>query len=465
MTSLCWFRTDLRLADNPALHRACARAEKGVLGVYVLCPEQMREHDLASVRVGFLLRSLQDLSERLEQQRIPLRILEVDRFADVPAALMDLAAEVGAEAIHANQELEWNEQRRDEEVDAAARKAGVKFLLSHDQTAVEPGLQTQSGNEYRTFTPFKKRWLQVVDDDGLPPELPVPERRSTMPCPPDPVPDSVPGFDPGTDLPKLWPAGENEARRRLQSFLDDKLAHYPDRRDLPALAGTSTLSPYLAVGAIAVTTCLHAAMSLPPGPGRDRWIDELIWREFYRHVVFCFPRVSRGQPFNLDTEDTPWRNDPDQFEAWCKGRTGFPFVDAGMRELLATGWMHNRLRMVTAMFLTKDLLIDWRSGERWFMQHLVDGDLANNNGGWQWCASTGTDAVPYFRIFNPFSQGKRFDPDGEYIQRWVPELRHVPAKALHDPRKLAAEELGDYPRPIVDHAAARERTLAAFGQA
>jgi deoxyribodipyrimidine photo-lyase len=461
------------MADNPALHQACmraAKASKGVVGVYVICPEQMREHDMASVRVGFLLRCLEDLSKRLQQHRIPLRILCVDSFAEVPAALLGLAAELGADAIYANRELEWNEQRRDERVEEQARAAGVKFLVSHDQTVIEPGtLQTGSGGDYQTFTPFKKRWLKVVSEDGLPPALPAPARQRRLPCPPDPVPSSVPGFDPAADLPALWPAGEAEALRRLQSFLDKPIRSYGVRRDLPAVAGTSTLSPYLAVGAIAMTTCLRAAMALTGNKHTDTWIDELIWREFYRNVLFCFPRVSRGQAFRFDVEPRPWRDDPAQFEAWCQGRTGFPFVDAGMRELLATGWMHNRLRMVTAMFLTKHLLIDWRQGERWFMQHLVDGDLANNNGGWQWCASTGTDAAPYFRIFNPFSQSKRFDPDGDYIRRWVPELRQVPAAALHDPRKLAAcgvdsTQYPQYPSPIVEHAAARERALAAFGQ-
>jgi deoxyribodipyrimidine photo-lyase len=456
------------MADNPALHGACMRATKGVVGVFVICSEQMREHHVASVRVGFLLRCLADLSERLQQHNIALRILHVDRYADVPPALMGLARELGADAIYANQELEWNEQQRDDQVEELARASGVRFITSHDQTVIEPGaLQTSSGGDYRMFTPFKKRWLQFVSAEGLPSVLPTPAPQRRMVCQPDSVPRSVPGFDPSADLPERWPAGEREALRRLESFLDNRIEHYAARRDLLALDGTSTLSPYLAVGAIAVTTCLHAAMSRESRTSRmsrehaDRWIEELIWREFYRHVMFCFPRVSQGQPFRLDTEHTPWRDDPAQFDAWCQGRTGFPFVDAGMRELLATGWMHNRARMVTAMFLTKHLLIDWRQGERWFMQHLVDGDFANNNGGWQWCASTGTDAAPYFRIFNPSSQSKRFDPDGEYIRRWVPELRHASATALHDPRKLAAGH-HDYPSPIVDHAAARARALAAF---
>jgi deoxyribodipyrimidine photo-lyase len=255
----------------------------------------------------------------------------------------------------------------------------------------------------------------------------------------------------------------------LQDFAG-RIHAYHTTRDLPALEGTSQLSPYLAAGVISPRQCLLTAVSQNEGqisgaPGPTTWISELTWRDFYTHVLVGFPRVSRHQPFKQKTAAIRWRTNQDEFDAWCQGQTGYPLVDAGMRQLNQTGWMHNRLRMVTAMFLTKHLLIDWRWGEKYFMQRLIDGDLAANNGGWQWSASTGTDAVPYFRIFNPFSQSQRFDPQGTFIKKYCPELTDVPAAALHDARRLgqAVRERGlVYPPLLVDHKFARQRALAEF---
>jgi deoxyribodipyrimidine photo-lyase len=291
-----------------------------------------------------------------------------------------------------------------------------------------------------------------------------------MVCRPDAVPTSVAGFDAGRALDDLWTAGERAAKLRLNAFVTKQIRAYKDRRDLPAEAATSRLSPYLTAGVISPRQCLLAAAEANGGrldggrAGPSCWVSELIWREFYRHVLVGFPRVSMNRAFKEKTERVPWRYDGDQFADWCAGRTGVPIVDAGMRELAQTGWMHNRLRMIVAMFLTKDLLIDWRWGERHFMRQLIDGDLASNNGGWQWSASTGTDAAPYFRIFNPYRQGQRYDPAGNYIRQFVPELADVPSDWLHDPNKFPAEErqrLG-YPEPMIDHAAARQQALAAF---
>ena len=236
---------------------------------------------------------------------------------------------------------------------------------------------------------------------------------------------------------------------------------------MPAVDGTSTLSPYLAAGVLSPRQCLRAAVEANRGRagsgkmGVTTWISELIWREFYRHIVIGFPRVGMNRPFRLETDRLPWRYDEGQFQAWCAGRTGVPIVDAGMRQLAETGWMHNRVRMITAMFLAKDLFIDWRWGERHFMRHLVDGDFASNNGGWQWSASTGTDAAPYFRIFNPFRQSRRFDPKGDYLRRFVPELASVSAGEIHEPHRNVSLRT-DYPTPIVDHANARKQAIEAF---
>jgi deoxyribodipyrimidine photo-lyase len=264
-----------------------------------------------------------------------------------------------------------------------------------------------------------------------------------------------------------WPAGEKVALSRLKAFIKDALPDYKDQRDTPAIAGTSRLSAALACGVLSARTCYAFASAMlleadsQEQPQIQTWLDELVWREFYRQVLVGFPRVCRHQPFKTVTRNIPWSDDKTAFEAWCSGHTGFPIVDAAMRQLNTTGWMHNRLRMITAMFLTKDLLIDWRWGERYFMNQLVDGDFASNNGGWQWAASTGTDAVPYFRIFNPVSQSQRFDPQGTFIRTFVPELPGLDDKTIHNPPPLIRASCG-YPMPIVDHTKARLRTLAIF---
>ena len=284
------------------------------------------------------------------------------------------------------------------------------------------------------------------------------------------MPQAIPGFEtPAQALRDLWPAGEDEAHERLARFTSEQIHYYQDERDLPAKPGTSQLSTYLAAGVLSPRQCLHAALGSNNGefesgsPGVFTWVNELLWREFYKHVLVGFPRVSRHRAFKPETEYLPWRNAPTELAAWQEGRTGVPIVDAAIRQLLATGWMHNRLRMVVAMFLTKNLLIDWREGERFFMRHLIDGDLAANNGGWQWSASTGTDSVPYFRIFNPLSQSERFDPEGQFIKHWLPELAALNKKEVHNPASAGGLfGVADYPAPIVDLKKSRERALSAF---
>ena len=246
------------------------------------------------------------------------------------------------------------------------------------------------------------------------------------------------------------------------------MEHYQQERDFPHLQSTSQLSPYLNIGAVSIRQCLQAVFRKHNGcfhidsPGQQTWLDELLWREFYQHILYQFPAVSRHQPFKHNTLKIQWRNAEQDLLAWQQGQTGIPIVDAGMRQLLQTGWMHNRVRMITAMFLSKNLLIDWRLGEKWFMQHLIDGNLAANNGGWQWCASTGTDAVPYFRIFNPITQSQKFDKDGDYIRTWVPELAHLDAKKIHEPYAYEHQQKLHYPQAIVDLNSSRKRAIEAF---
>ena len=461
---LVWFRRDLRVDDHTALLAAAARADDGLVALFVASPAEWRDHDDAPAKVDLWLRSLSRLSDALWALHVPLIVVTAARAADVPALVRDVAARHGCTEVHAHREYEVDEARRDLATQAAL---DVPMHLHDDRALVAPGrVRTQSGTAFTVFTPFKRQWLAAL---AAAPPAPRPAPAPLRPIAGvarSAVPSALEGFASPVD-PALWPAGEDVAARRLADFVDRSLAGYRDGRNRPALDATSGLSPYLAAGVISPRRCLAAATAANAGraeggaPGPDTWISELAWRDFYAHVLVAFPRVSMGRAFRRETDAVPWRDAPAELARWCDGETGFPLVDAAMRQLRATGWMHNRLRMLTAMFLSKDLLLDWRQGERFFMRHLVDGDLAANNGGWQWSSSTGTDAQPYFRIFNPATQAARYDPDGAFVRRWVPELRGLDAKSLLALGPLERRRLG-YPAPMVDHAAARARALAAF---
>ncbi|MBL0926575.1 MAG: deoxyribodipyrimidine photo-lyase [Phycisphaerales bacterium] len=467
---LVWFRRDLRASDHTALLHAARSCGAGVVGVFVISPGEWRRHDEACCKVEFWLRCLADLSSTLAGLNIPLLIEHAATPGDVPAAVLRAAARAGAGTLLFHNEYEVNEVRRDAAVERAAVAAGLAVKRFDDRVIVPPGaVKTNDGGWYTVFSPFRRKWYTVLAE-SMPTVGPTPRKQAAIAgLGPDAVPDRVDGFGSNVD-PALWPAGEREATRRLEAFAAERIASYKDDRDFPGIDGTSSLSPYLAAGVISARRCLKAAMEAnggrfdSGGKGPVAWISELVWREFYNHLLVAFPRLCMHRPFKLDTDRIRWRDDEGLFDAWKRGMTGFPIVDAAMRQLAATGWMHNRLRMVAAMFLTKDLFIDWRRGERYFMQCLVDGDLASNNGGWQWSASTGTDAAPYFRIFNPSSQSDRYDPEGRFIRRWVPELAGVDSALLHDPARLPRGLFGGsaYPQPIVDRSATRAMVVREF---
>jgi len=465
MRSLVWFRADLRTADNPALAAAGAEADDAVIGTFLVAEEQWRRHDWGDARIDFTLRSMDALRDELDSIGVPLVVESVPRFADAPRAIEAIARRNKCDTVHLNRELELNESRRDESVIDRLRRVGVSAETHDDQTIVPCGaIRTGAGTPYTVFTPFKRAWIRHVGEfPHLLKPLARPRRRALLPVrarTPEPVVDC-------SALAATWPAGEREAAGRLHRFISERLTLYARQRDRPDLEGTSALSAYLNVGAISPRQCVAAALEANDGrleggrSGPAAWINELIWRDFYRHIVAAFPRVCMHRPFKPATDRVPWRDDEASFEAWTQGRTGVPIVDAGMRQLAATGWMHNRVRMITAMFLSKHLLIDWRRGEQWFMRRLVDADLASNNGGWQWSASTGTDAAPYFRIFNPVAQSARFDPAGGYIRRHVSELGDVRSPEVHDPPRPLRSARG-YPAPIVDLALGRRRAIEAF---
>ncbi|MGL4207085.1 MAG: cryptochrome/photolyase family protein, partial [Aeromonadaceae bacterium] len=328
-------------------------------------------------------------------------------------------------------------------------------------------ITTAAGTLFQVFTPFSRAWLARLSQQGFGMAAPIePQNRPAMP--------NVEWRPISLNYPKLpcegWPASEKAIRQRLWLFAQHKLTGYGEKRDFPALAATSEISPYLAMGALSVRQCLAAIeaalgqLPLAQGAPGFAWLNELIWREFYQHLMALEPRLAKGEPFKRQMAHLAWRQDEALFAAWCGGQTGYPIVDAAMRCLAQTGWLHNRLRMIVASFLCKDLQLPWWWGERYFMQQLLDGELAANNGGWQWSAGTGADAAPWFRIFNPTTQGQKFDPQGEFIRTYLPELAQVPLKQLHAPHAwLVAQGQADrYPAPIVDHAVARQITLSLF---
>jgi deoxyribodipyrimidine photo-lyase len=465
---LIWLRSDLRLHDNTALSAAAARGP--CVAVYLLSPQQWLEHDDAACKVDFWLRNLTDLSRSLGELNIPLLIRTAARWDQAPQVLVELCQQLQIDAVHVNEEYGVNETHRDAQVAEALSAKDVGFYSYLDQLLFKPGsVLTRTGTYFQVFSQFRKVCYERLHH-SLPARVPTPAPQPLLNIKSDKVPAHVEGFEtPGEHLRSFWAAGEAEARRRLDTFVDAQIDYYKSERDFPAKPGTSQLSAYLAAGVISPRQCLHAALQSNQGEfesgkvGAVTWINELLWREFYKHILVGYPRVSRHRAFRPETEALAWRDAPEELLAWQQARTGLPIIDAAMRQLLETGWMHNRLRMVVAMFLTKNLLIDWREGERFFMRHLIDGDLAANNGGWQWSSSTGTDSAPYFRIFNPLSQSEKFDSEGVFIKQWVPELHGLNKKEVHNPANLGGLfGVADYPSPIVNLSTSRQRALAAF---
>ena len=463
-TGLIWFRRDLRVHDNPALSHACSQHSR-VVGLYIVTPGQWDRHDVGSNHRWFVLEHVKALRGELEALNIPLIVVEKHLYSDCIAALGDAVEQFDVSAVYVNTEWEVNELARDSACEAALGEQGISFCKSNDQTIMPPGsVTTKDGRYFKVFTPFKKAFVKAAQGLDFDP-LPKPRKRNEMLPVSKRALGQIPVVTPTCQ--RKWAVGETHARRSLKAFVQQDIFEYKNLRDFPAKDNTSRLSPYLAVGALSLRECFYEALrandySFEGGSdGAACWISELIWREFYKHLVVGFPKVCKHKPFNQEYRSVPWRQADQEFADWCAGRTGFPIVDAAMKQLVTEGWMHNRLRMVVAMFLTKHLLIDWRRGERFFAEHLVDFDFAANNGGWQWSASTGADAAPYFRIFNPVRQSERFDPDGDFIRKYVPELKQLSSKAIHAPSPIEAEEAG-YPTMITDHRFAVDRAKQTF---
>ncbi len=454
-----WFRRDLRVADHTALHHA-AREGAPVIPVYILSRWNGSHHWTGANRQHFLCGCLASLARNLETLKGRLIIREGDAVEE----LRKLIAETGATAIHFNRDPDPFGKVVEARLAKLCAEIGVA-CHGHDDVALHKPTEvlTQSDSPYKVFTPYSRNWLSLEK----PAPLPKPARLDT--------PEGIPSLGlptvahwgletPVADLPE---PGERAALQRMDRAVSDVIAGYAARRDLPAEDGTSRLSQDLRHGLISVRTLFRKVMesrasaSPTATASIDIYIKELAWREFYFAILHHFPHVLDYE-FNGDWKGLPWDEPGENFEKWKRGETGFPIVDAGMRQLLATGFMHNRVRMITAMFLTKDLHIDWKLGESHFMQHLTDGEIASNNGGWQWSAGTGADAAPYFRIQNPWSQTAKHDSEGKYIKRWIPELAKVDPKRFQTPPENGRPLADGYPLPCLDHKTERDRTLTIF---
>jgi len=515
-TVVYWMRMkDLRIKDNRALALASQVAQeegKHLVVLHVMSPGDYKAHDRAAVRIDFVLRNLQLLRDDFAKLDIPLHVMTVEPRKTIPERVVGFCDEVGASSLYASIEYEVDELRQATKTIQLGEKVGLDANFCRDLCIVEPGkVLTKQGKPYSVYSPWLKNWASVVsgdpltyvDDAGEPSANDKAVRKdkklaSLFDCQ---IPDSVPGFEvPGEKLQHIrqaWPAGTEAAEARLKHFIENKarstktefdsleegehvgpgkkgsrIAEYATGRNHPDVFGTSRLSPYLAAGVISLRACVRAAMALNKNKldversnGIGMWTQELAWKDFYQHVLAAWPRVCMRKPFVLKFENVVWEEDEEKLQAWKDGRTGYPIVDAAMRQISQQGYVHNRCRMIVAMFLTKDLMMDWKLGEQYFMQNLIDGDFGSNNGGWQWSASTGCDPQPYFRIFSPLSQSEKSDTTGDYIRHYVPELAKVKGNAIHEPHtrlsKAEFEKLG-YPKPIVDHKVARKRALARY---
>lgn len=467
-TTLWWIRRDLRLEDNQALQAALDNAHL-VLPVFVIDPHLVHSPRMGQERLGFLWDGLRALQQELQERGADLVIRKGNPVQVLPA----LVKESAARTVYAEEDFSPYARRRDQAVAEQVPLSLEPGLgIAHPESIFKAG-----GGAYQIYSYYKKKWrrqffpLPGNDLWDAPHRFEMPQGVRS-----EPIPEG------DYSSKEYFPPGHQAARDRILTFtsgLNPAIHSYTEGRDRPDLQGTSLLSPYFHFGMLSARQALVQAQAAAEQNDNaksqnavDVWVDELIWRDFYFSILYHFPHVVDGS-FRDSLQHISWRNDRDDFQRWKEGKTGYPLVDAGMRQLLEMNWMHNRLRMVVASFLVKDLLVDWRWGEAWFMKKLLDADLAANNGGWQWVAGTGTDAAPYFRIFNPVSQSKKHDPQGKYIKKYVPELRDVPVQYIHEPWTMPANvqeecncKIGkDYPALVVDHGQARERTLAVYREA
>ncbi len=473
--AVVWTREDLRLDDNPAFAAAVAAAGP-VVPVFVWSPEEEGNWPPGAASRWWLHHSLAAFASRLKGVESRLILRSGDSIRELEA----IVRATRAGSVHWNRRMEPAARAREARVASALRDLGVEVRPHAENLLFHPeDIRTGSGGPYKVFTPF---WRSCMSGPGPRPPAPPPVRILSPQSWPVSLPLNglalKPEIDWAAGLRAAWKPGEQGAAAQLREFLDGPMAVYPEERNRPDRRGSSRLSPHLHFGEISVRRIWHEiSEALRGDPGKVLkqaarvYLRELGWREFAHHLLYHFPDMAE-RPLRPEFDDFPWARNPRGLRAWQRGLTGYPIVDAGMRELWGCGWMHNRVRMIAASFLVKDLLLPWREGARWFWDTLVDADLAGNTLGWQWTAGCGADAAPFFRIFNPVLQGEKFDPLGDYVRAWVPELSGLPARWIHRPWEAPQQVLAeagikfgrDYPLPVVDHSEARARALAALGE-
>jgi deoxyribodipyrimidine photo-lyase len=471
---LLWFRNDLRIHDNPALHfflrqvsaMSLLNSEFSCKAVFFISERQWQKHHWSAIKIDLVKRHAYSLVADLAKLNIDLEIVEVADFSAQIKYLHNYCQYNDISKVIANSEVEINEQQRDK----TCIELGIPLKLFEADVIVPKGnILNKSGEMYKVFTPFKRAWLTYVRQYGFEYLGRTQLQQSDKVLGNSISINDTEVISNSNSISNHWPLASTMEQEVLPLFIQEKLSLYSEQRDIPSIKGTSGLSPYLAIGAISPRYLLTLLLNhfpdllLASDSPKFTWLNELIWREFYRNLLFHSPKLCKHQCFNEKYQQIKWHNNPAYFQAWCEGKTGYPLVDAAMRQLNQTGWMHNRLRMVVASFLTKHLLIDWRWGEKYFMEHLIDGDLAANNGGWQWAASTGCDAQPYFRIFNPIRQSERFDPKGNFIRKYIPELQEIPNKEIHFPHNfISKSNVNIYWPAIVEHKTARLLALSFY---
>ena len=467
MKGLVLLRQDIRLDDNPALKNAFEENQE-VHALYIYSLDQLKSHNESDIKISFLIENIKILDDELDKLNVGLSIIKTNGFEFDPIEIYSFFEEYNFDTLYFNNTFGEDENSRDVNIKKLFDENSFSYKTFTDQILFEPGsIRTIENKPYSVFTPFKRKWLENFNIDLLDIEYKyVPKNKKILNS-------NINDFQfngPNDSRLSQWELGEEGAKKILKNFLKNKVKRYNEDRNDPIIEGTSRISPYLALGILSSKRCILEALKLNDlniysgNKGVLKWIDEIVWREFYRNIMHSFPRVSKGKPFQEYTDNINWRYDESEFQAWKNGRTGFPIIDAAMRQMNQEGWMHNRLRMVVAMFFTKNMLHDWRLGEKYFMENLIDGDFSSNNGGWQWSASTGTDAAPYFRIFNPITQSKNFDINGEFIKKYIPELRDLDASVIHEPPSNIRDHL-NYPQPILDLKVSRLRAIEAFKNA
>ncbi|MFM2485993.1 cryptochrome/photolyase family protein [Celerinatantimonas yamalensis] len=465
MATLVWLRHELRTFDNPLFDKAIGYNEP-IYACYLITPSQWQCQHHSPRRNQYVYQRLIALRQELRELNIPLVVINADDYAQTSSVLSQLCLSLSIKQVIVGEEYGVWERQRDAKVECQLREHNIHSEWLTTQVFFKPGSIVSAAKQqpYKVFTPFANAWRQRLSREGAHPSAAV--ALAT------PIADINQGLNDAqlhqlAEGPSDWPVSEATVLAHLGHFIKNIVSTYQQHRDYPNLPATSRLSPALAHGifspaqAVSLLQREYADQCFDPKTGPGCWLNELIWREFYIHLLAQFDSISYGVAFKPTTRAIQWDNHADYLTAWQQGKTGIPIVDAGMRQLNAIGWMHNRVRMICASFLCKNLWLDWRLGERYFMEQLIDGHLAANNGGWQWSASTGTDAAPYFRVFNPVSQSQKFDPEGAYIRRWVEELASLAGKAIHQPSEHDCVRLG-YPTPIVDLKSSRKRAIEQF---